>query len=542
MSTTEPRPTPDSLDTPVDIDTGRLDHASRRRVFAVLAIIILYTETVPLQYAMVAPALQKISGTFPTVGANISWSMIILGLVGAAATPLLGKASDIWGKRRLFLICGVLFLAGCVIDALTSNWTLFLIGRGLSAFSVATQAIAYGLIRDLIPRRYIPVGIAMVGAGFGFSGGIAPLLSGVLVDHFGWRSMFWFLAIFTLVLTPLVLAVVPETKIRVRERIDPLGAVLLSAGALFTLLYLDNGGHWGWTRPATLAWLIVGLLLLALFFVVELRVSTPIMDMRLLLNPKVSLVLLMTLFGCGFTGVQPVVVGYMTQTPDADSLRQNIVASTVAHTQQASGTVLPPHLVHVSFDPGYTYGNGFTLLQFGLHIGIWVGVIGAITGLLGGALARRIGARIPAIIAFALLVLSAIGYIAAEYSWSTYLVLALIGSAGFGFFYAAVPNLIVEAVPPQQQGVSAGMLGVTMSLGTASAIAITSAMLNSPVVAHIEVAGHTTAQALPQVFTDSGYTHGFIYLLVTVAIALTIAILMRHGRTPTTGGSTTGSP
>lgn len=538
MASTATTPPSDGVDNPAD-DTGRLDGASRLRIFSVLVVIVLYCEVVPLQYTMVSAALQKMTKTFSHVGGNINWAVIILGLVGAGATPLLGKASDIWGKKKMFLLCGILFFLGCVVCALTTNWTVFLFGRGLAAFSVASQVVAYGLIRDLIPRKYIPLGVGMIGAGLGFSGAVAPLIGGVLVDHFQWPAMFWFLAAFSLVLTPVVMFVVPETKLRVRERIDPFGAVLLSAGAVFTLLYLDNGQNWGWGRPSALAWLIAGLLMLVLFVVVEFRVAKPIMDMRLLFNPKVSMVLLMTAFGVSFTAVMPLALGYMTQTPNADGLRQSIVQGAVAQAHQMPGAPnLPPSLVHVTFDPGYSYGNGFDMVQYALHVGIWAGLVGMVVAPLAGMLTRRIGARIVAIAGFVVLTATALGFVFLPYSWENYLLLSLIGGIGFGCFYAAGPNLIIEAVPQQQQGISSGMLGVTMSLGSAAGLAITTALLNNnPVRAHIEVMGHSTVQTIPQVFAGRGYTESFWVALGMTVVALVVAIAMRHGRRPATGGA-----
>src|SRR6476469_6821196 len=100
-----------------DDDTGRLDGASRTRIFTVLAVIVLFSEIAPMQYTIVAAALQKIAPSFPGVGADINWAIIVFGLVGAAASPLIGKMSDVWGKKRMFLICGALFVIGCVLDA-----------------------------------------------------------------------------------------------------------------------------------------------------------------------------------------------------------------------------------------------------------------------------------------------------------------------------------------------------------------------------------------------------------------------------------------
>ncbi len=530
---------PSRLDEPDAVpDPGRLDHASRLRIFSVLIVVVLATEVVPMQYTMIAPALQKMTGTFHNVGGNINWVVILIGLVGAAATPLLGKMSDIWGKKRLFVACLVLFIAGALIDALTSNWPLFLIGRGLQAFAVATQFIAYGLIRDLMPRKYVAIGLGCVGAGLGVSGALAPVIGGYLLDHFYWRSMFWFLAVFTVVMTLIVLIVVPESKLRTRERIDPVGAVLLSAGALLTLLYLDEGQSWGWGRPTSLAWLIGGLVLLALFFVVETRVRQPIMNIGLLLNPKVGMVLLMAVFGIGIVAVQPLALGYMTQTPDAAGLRVQVAQGVVAQAHQMAGATLPISAVHVVLNPSYGYGNGFTLLQYALHVGIWAGLIAIVFGPIGGWLAHRMGARLPAIVAFVVLVLSGLGFALLPYGWATYAGLYMLAGVGFGFFYAAAANLVVDAVPAEQQGISTGMLGVTMNIGTAVCLAVVSALQNAnPVVAHIDVLGHHADQAIPAVFADRAYTESFWVVLGTTLVALVLALLMRHGRTPATGGA-----
>lgn len=533
MSTIESTPAPDETGRS---ETGRMDGASKLRIAAVLAVIILYTEVGPLQYTMVVAALQPMTTTFDTVGGNISWALIILGLVGVAANPLLGKASDIWGKKKIMLLCGTLFLIGSVICALTSNWTVFLIGRGLSAFALATQVIAFGLVRDLLPRKYVPIGLALIGTGVGFTGVVGPLVGGLLVDSFGWRALFWFMAVFVLVLTPLLLVVVPESPVRWPERVDPYGVVLLAAGAVLTLLYLDNGQDWGWVSPTGLAWLIAGLVLLMSFFIVESRVKRPIIDMKLLLDPKLGLVLLMAIFSIGITAVQPMALGYMTQSPNEDGLRQTMVDGLVGQAQ-ASGSNLPATAVDITFDPGYSYGNGFSLLEYALHIGIWASLIGMFVGPFAGLLTRRVGARIPAIIALVLLSVSGLGFVVAEYSWVTYLVLYVIAGVAFGFLWAALPNLIVEAVPPEQQGISSGMLGVTLALGSGVAMAITTALLNhSPVVAHIDVAGESSTRAVPQVFADIGYTQSFWFVLATTVIALAIAVAMRHGRKPAAGG------
>ncbi|MEV5835436.1 MFS transporter [Nocardia sp. NPDC052112] len=519
--------------------TGRLDGASRARLFSVLAIIVLFSEIAPIQYTMVAAALQKIAPSFPSAGANITWAMIVFGLIGASASPLIGKMSDVWGKKRMFVACGVLFAIGCLISAITSSWPIFLVGRCLQSFAIASVIVAYGLIRDLMPRKYVTIGLGVTSTGFGFSAALAPLLAGWLVDSYSWRAMFWFLFAFTIVMLPLVLVFVPESKLRVRERIDFIGATLISLGAALVLIYVDKGQDWGWGRPATLVWLIGGLLLLLAFVAVERRASTPIMDMRLLMHPRVSLVILIALLASCIIGVQGYAIAYMVQTPGQDVIENGVLAGTLAKVAQLTGMQLPPEAVQVSLDPGYSYGNGFSLLEFAVRIALLQGLLTMVFGIVGGIVARKVGARLPLLLAVAVFAVVGLAQALAPHTWHIFLLTNAAFGVALGFYYAAAPNLIVEAVPQEQQGISVGMLGVTQSMGVAIGVAVVTALVNAhPLHATVTVAGQPPqTRPIPQVFGDRGYELGFWFGTVTVIAALILTLAMRHGRTPATGGA-----
>ncbi|MFC9997890.1 MFS transporter [Nocardia sp. NPDC127526] len=559
---------PDAAD-----DTGRLDGASKLRIFSVLAVIVLFTEVAPMQYVMVSAALRQIAPTFPSQGANINWAIIIFGVVGAATSPLIGKLSDIWGKKKMFLTCGALFLIGCVICAVTSNWLLFLVGRGLQATAIATAVISYGLIRDLMPRRLVPVGLGIAATGLGVSALAGPLLGGFIVEHYSWRAIFWALAAFTVAMIPLVVLIVPESTLRVPQRLDLIGAALLGTGLVLTLVYLDNGQHWGWTEPATLAWLIGGVILLALFPIVEMRVREPIMDMKLLITPRVSVVLFIALLASFTIGFQSYAIGYWSQSPPAATVVAEVEAATWTEVKAGAlqaaqaqaeaqakaalppgvelppGAVvvpeemvyaqLPPDMVRAELNPGYSYGDGFSLLKFATHIALAQAVIAMILGFLGGLWIRRSGARAPLILALVIFIASSIVYALTSHTWLTLALISAVFGIAFGLYYAATPNLIVEAVPAEQQGISAGMLGVMQAMGVAIGLAVATAFLNAnPVKVDVSVSGApTVTKDVPLLYTDKGYEISFYFVAAAAVVALIGAVLMKHGRTPATGGT-----
>jgi MFS family permease len=250
---------------PMLSDRARLDGVSRPRLLLLLAIIVLFSEVVPLQYTLVAVAIPEIGRDFPAAGNQIAWVVTILGLVGGVTLPFLTKMSDLWGKKRMLLVGGAFFLAGSIICAITTSWPTFLVGRAMQSIAVSMYAIVIGLLRDLMPRNFVPIAVGVTGTGVGIAAVAAPVLAGVLTEHFSWRSVFWFLAIYVAVLFVPFLLMVPETALRVRQRLDVVGAFLLGAGIGLLLLYLSKGPEWGWTAITSWACLAGGVVLVGGF-------------------------------------------------------------------------------------------------------------------------------------------------------------------------------------------------------------------------------------------------------------------------------------
>ncbi|MBF9069779.1 MFS transporter [Streptacidiphilus fuscans] len=540
-------PEPDPAAEGVVDATNRLEGASRWRIFAVIAVVVLFAEIAALQYTMVASAARQIAPSFPGVGANISWMVIIFGLVGGAATPLFGKMSDLWGKRRMMLASGVSFAVGTLVCALTATWWLFLVGRALEAVAISAPTVAYGLFRDILPRRYIPASIGVVATGLGMSALVAPLLGGWLLDAFGWRALFWFLLIFVAVMIPLMVWVVPETTLRSDQRLDVAGALLLGVGVGLVLVYLSNGAVWGWGRWSALAYLVGGLILLAVFLGVERVVKDPIMDMRLLFSPKLLMVLGAATLGSMVIGIQGYSIPYMTQTPTEQQLHGQILQQALAGS---GGLKLPPTmapLFHTVFNSTLAYGLGATLLMYGVYSAIYSGGVGMLSGAGSGEIARKTGPRLPLVLAMAAFTVSTALYAYLPHSKWQYGLFAAVFGIGFGAFYAACPNLLIEAVPARQQGISAGMLGVVNSIATAVGTGVLTAFLNAnPLKVEVQIPGIPEKltgngfNVIPELNGWGGYHDGLLLAAVCGAVGLVVALLMRHGRTPATGGEISG--
>jgi MFS family permease len=541
--TTAPRSEPPlGADTAAsDEDSGRLVNASTGRLISILVALVLFSEVVPLQYTMVGVIIPKIGAAFPQSGNSTSWALTILGVVGAATIALVGKASDLVGKKLVLLAISVFFLAGTVVCALTDSWAVFLLGRGLQALSLGMPAVTYGVVRDLMPRRWIPICIGFIGTGFGVAAIIAPLVGGGLTDHYSWRAVFWFLVIYMIVTIPLVVAIVPDSPFRVRQRFDWLGAILFGGGIAGVLVYISEGAGWGWTSSGCLPYLIGGLVALLAWAAWENRISYPMMELSLLRAPKVSMIMGIAVFATIGVTLPNFIIPYMNETPKASVLKGEILAQTAAAQHYPVSIVA--QFVHFQGDIGYA--AGFSVFQLAWHITIFTAGSAMIFGPIGGILARRFGARLPLVIGSAALLATFLLWWQFHDTWRDDAAIGLLWGLGFGFYYGSSPNLLIDAVPAKRQGISAGMLAVFGAVGSALATALITPILASHPFQLVATppGGKPIVHDIPQVYTDAGY--GEAYLLIGVigaVITVALAVMLRTGREPALGGASSQAP
>jgi MFS family permease len=517
-------------------DAGRLDGSSRWRLAAVVVALVLFAEAITFQQAMISNIVPKLAASFPQAGANVTWSITILGVAGGATMVLVGKLGDLIGKKRVVLICGVLFAVGCLVCALTTTWALFLAGRALCGISLGLSALEYGLVRDLMPRRWIPVTVGVIGTGLGFSAILGPIIAGWLTDAFSWRSVFWFLLIFIVAIFPVFMLAVPETPLRARQRVDVLGAVLLGTGVGASLVYLSEGSSWGWGNIGCLAYLIAGLVLLAAFVAWELRVPEPLLELSLLRTPRVLIVMLTAMLITAVISMTYIAIAYMFETPKQAQLKQQILGGAAARSHEPLAVVTA--LVHFQGDLSYATA-GFSVLALALHITLWTAAFGLVGGPLGGYLARRVGGRLPLLLSCALLLAACALWVPWHKTWPEQVAIGVLWGLGFGLYFGSNPNLLMDLVPARRQGVSAGLNATFGSFGSSLGIALFTAVVAAhPLKLVASVGGHAFSQTVPGVYTDSGYVLSYIVVgVIPAAIALILTLFLRSGRTPARGGA-----
>lgn len=467
------------------LDPEKRSHAHS---FAIVISLILLSEVSSFEYNMVSPALPDIAAAFGTKQVGLMFTVLLVS--GASLLPLLGKLADIVGKRRVLLAGMSIMAIGCLICAFAPTFPIMLIGRGMQAFGMVGLTLTYGLVRDLIPRRYVPIAIGTIGMGVGLAGIVGPVVGGLLVDNIGYHAIFLFLAGYIVVMGLLVAVVVPETPVRRRHKLDVPGALLLGVGVGLVCAAATGVG---------IPWLqaILGVAALIAFVLVERKVPEPLLAFELLRRPPV--------WG---TLVIAICIGF-------------IINSNVALISQMVRSVPVP---------GVDSGLGLSATNFSLAYALPLGILGTISGFSAGLIARRWGPKYSMIGSAACWTIgTTIVALGLMQSVTALVVVAFLFGLGNGSYHASASNLIVEAVPASFQGIGASMKATGEQIAGAFGTAITSAIIVGSIIG-----SDPTTKALS--YDMGGFRISYWIYAVVAAIALVTTILLKHGNKPATGG------
>jgi EmrB/QacA subfamily drug resistance transporter len=447
-----------------------------------LGILALGAMAYALLQSAVIPALPELEQSLHTSETGIAWVLTAYLLSASVATPVLGRLGDMFGKERLLLWTYVLLAAGTLMAALVNTLGLLIVARVIQGAGGGIFPLAFGIIRDEFPREKVAGAIGFLSALLGIGAGAGIVLGGLIVEHLHWHWLFWIPLVFLVGAVVLTARFVPESPVRVPGKINWLSAVLMAVGLSAVLLAISEATTWGWGSTKTIGLLLGGLAFCAAWVFAELRAKEPLVDMGM-----------MRLRGVWTTNLAGFLLG------------GGMYAS----------FVLIPQFVEEPKSTGY--GFGASVLAGGIFLLPSTGTM-LLTGSLAGRVAGRFGSKqalvFGAAISAASFVLLSVAH---DHPWDIYVAAALLG-AGIGLAFAAMGNLIVQAVPVEQTGVASGMNTVMRTIGGA---------VGSQVAATL-IAGHLGAGGLP---AEHGYVLAFLLSLAFLAVCI-LASLLVPGRRP----------
>jgi EmrB/QacA subfamily drug resistance transporter len=217
-----------------------------------------------------------------------SWVFSAYLIASTVAVPLYGKLADMHGSKPLLLTAVGLFLLGSVLCGVSRDMTELILARGIQgAGGGGLLPLAMMSVQRLFPESARAKFQGMLGAVYGLSTMMGPLVGGYLVEHFSWRWAFFINLPLGLVAAAVLVSRFPRVKPAQRGRMDYAGALLLSAG-LVSLLLSTNQQPLAGVNISTTTFAVMGVVLIAAFVWLQSRTAHPLLPLSLFAKREFS--------------------------------------------------------------------------------------------------------------------------------------------------------------------------------------------------------------------------------------------------------------
>jgi EmrB/QacA subfamily drug resistance transporter len=476
------------------------------RRWVALGVIAIAQLMVVLDATIVNIALPRAKEALNISTADQQWVVTAYTLAFGGLLLLGGRIADYWGRKRTFLVGAIGFAAASALGGLAQNGPMLFGARALQgAFGALLAPASLALLTVLFTEaRERAKAFAVYGAIAGGGSAVGLLLGGVLTEYANWR---WCLLVnipIALLALALTIPLVPESRAHGDTSYDVPGTVAITAGLASLVYGLTKAAQDGWGATATITFIAVGAVLIAIFVVIELRSKNPLLPLRIVLDRnRGGAYLTSMLVGAGLFG------SFLFLT------------------------------LYLQFVLGYTpLKAGFASLP------VTVGVL--VAAVVASNLMPKIGAKPMMIVGP---VLAAIGMfmlrsIDLDTSFWAHLAPAqvLLG-LGLGFTFVPLSSLALVGVPEHDAGAASAALNATQqvggSLGTALLNTISTSAITAYLAAHL-VAGKAPTQVDQLKAQIHGYSAAFTWasgIILAAAVISAVFIKVRKEDLPASEGA-----
>ncbi|MFD8565732.1 MFS transporter [Streptomyces sp. NPDC059639] len=428
---------------PASVPTPDAAAPALRHPRALVPVLVSLGMLVAVVSSLGAPLIPTIAAEDHVSVSTAQWALTVTMLVGAVATPVMGRLGD--GPHRKRVILGGLgfVLVGSVLAALPAGFACLLVGRALQGVGMGLVPLAIATARDALPDTRARSAVATLSLTTAAGIGLGYPITGMFAEYLGMYAGFWFAAGTAAAALTAALIVVPRAPHRPSVPMDYPGALLLTGGMAALLLTLAEGEHWGWTSARLLAMAAAAVVLLAGWVAHSLRSTHPLVRVRLVKDRGVLVANLTTMVGGVGTYLLIALVTRYVQTPTSAG-----------------------------------YGFSASIVVTGLLL-----VPFSAASLLTGRLVRMLGSAATPGRMLPLGCLLSLGslvcfLLARSSLWGIGTMMALAG-LGVGVTFAVTPGLIVAGVPARETGSAMSFNQVVKYIGYSTGSALSAVILQS---------------------------------------------------------------
>ena len=433
--------------------------------------------------SIVNVALPTLADEFDTSFGVVQWVSLAYLLTQATLTLGFGRLGDMVGKKPIFTAGFGVFTVFSVLAGLAPTIELLIGARILQAVGAAMIfALGFAITTEAFPSSERGKALGINGAMVSLGIIAGPVLGGVLIDLASWRWIFLVNLPIGIIGTMTAIAFVPNTRPKLAQRFDWIGAAVFFVALLSLLGALTYGQEAGFTDPLVVGGLALSAVLLAAFVAIERRVESPMVDLSLFRAPDLAANL--TLGFLQFVAIAGLFL------------------------------ILPFYLEDVL---------GFSVREVGLllaSVPVTLGIVAPFSGTLSDRLGSRPVTMAGLVVTFVGFLLAAVLY-DLDTTAPEFIAAGLVIGFGFGLFQSPNNSAILGAVPPERLGITSGLLTINRITGQIVGIAVLGTVWATRTVAY---AGGGTAESAPAPAQASGLRDTLLITALIGAVSIGIAV------------------
>ncbi|MBU3187779.1 MDR family MFS transporter [Clostridium estertheticum] len=258
---------------------------SKRKIYLVMIGLMLAMLMSSLDSTIVGTAMKNITDDLNGIN-NYTLPIAAYLLCATVATPIFGKLSDIFGRKKIYLIGIVIFMIGSIICGMSQNMIELIIIRGIQGIGGGIIiSSTYSLVGEIFNARERGKYMGMIASTYGISSVLGPSLGGIITDYFGWRWIFYLNVPIGLISILLIFKYLPDIKHGCKSKVDYWGIITLIIMLTPLLIVLNLGGtSYEWFSFPVITMLLTSIVFLVIFIIVEKNQEQPIVPLSLFNN------------------------------------------------------------------------------------------------------------------------------------------------------------------------------------------------------------------------------------------------------------------